>query len=153
MSKSTKPEPEPGEWMRMVTSDQLQTRVSRSVALEAGSLGVMAVASAIALIVKALGGAYDLPIAAMLLLALAFGLAVHTLLLAPAEETGPTLAAMRRARDVEDAGEFEKSLLEDLEVDFWLNDRALARKRLLFKRAVTVVALAVFVELVGLVVR
>jgi hypothetical protein len=151
---STKPtKPEPDDWMRLLAGSRLQTGVSRSVALEAGALGVMAVASALALIVIGAGGAHDLSIVALLLLALAFGLAVHTLLLPTAKETGPTLATMRRARDVEDAGEFEDSLLDDLEVDLRINDRALARKTLLFKRAVTLLALAILVELAGQVVQ
>ena len=150
-AKSTKPEPD--DWMRLLTGNRLQRRVSRSVALEAGALGVMAVVAALALIVIGATGAYDLSIVALLLLVLSFGLAVHTLLLPSAEETGPTLAAMRRARDVEDAGEFEKSLLDDLEVDLRINDRALTRKTLLFKRAVTLLALAILVELAGQVVQ
>jgi len=149
--KPTKPQPD--EWMRVLTGNRLQSGVSRSVALEAGALGVMAVASALALIVIGAGGAYDLSIVALLLLVVSFGLAVHTLLLPSAKATGPTLAPMRRARDVEDAGEFEDSLLDDLEEDLRINDRALARKTLLFKRAVTLLALAILVELAGQVVQ
>jgi hypothetical protein len=44
-------------------------------------------------------------------------------------------------------------LLDDLEVDLRINDRALARKTLLFKRAVTLLALAILVELAGQVVQ
>jgi hypothetical protein len=150
-TKATKPEPD--EWMRLLTGNRLQKAVSRSVALEAGALGVRALAVAITLIVIGKTGVYDLSIVALLLLGLAFGLGVHTLQLPSAEATGPSLATMRNARDNEDAGEFEDSLLYDLEEDLRINDRALARKRLLFKRAVTVVALAVLVELVGLVVQ
>lgn len=87
------------------------------------------------------------------LLGLSVGLAVHTLLLPSAKQTGPSLAAMRRASQVEDTGDFEKSLLDDLEVDLRRNDMALAHKRLLFKRTLTLLALAILVELVGLVVQ
>jgi hypothetical protein len=150
-AKTTKPDP--SEWMRMLTGNRLQTGVSRSVALEAGALGVMAVAATLALIVIGAGGAYDFSIVALLLLGLSFGLAVHTLLLRSAEETGPSLATMRKAREIEDAGEFEDSLLYDLEEDLRINDRSLARKTLLFKRAVTLLALAILVELAGQVVQ
>lgn len=151
---SAKPyKPDPSEWMRMLTGNRLQTGVSRSVALEAGVIGVMAVASALALIVIGAGGAHDLAIVALLALVLSFGLAVQTLLLPSAKQTGPSLATMRKAREIEDAGEFEDSLLDDLEVDLRINDRALARKTLLFKRAVTLLALAILVELAGQVVQ
>jgi hypothetical protein len=139
--------------MRMLTGNRLQTGVSRSVALEAGALGMMAVAAAVALIVIGAGGAYDLSIVALLLLVVSFGLAVHTLLLPSAKQTGPSLATMRKARDTEEASEFEDSLLHDLEEDLRINDRALARKTLLFKRAVTLLALAILVELAGQVVQ
>jgi hypothetical protein len=151
---SAKPtKPESAQWLRMVTASQLQTRVSKSLALEAGALGVMPVAAALALIVIDAGGAYDLWIVALVLLGLSVGLAVHTLLLPSAKQTGPSLAAMRRASQVEDTGDFEKSLLDDLEVDLRRNDMALAHKRLLFKRTLTLLALAILVELVGLVVQ
>lgn len=123
------------------------------MALEAGALGVMALATALALIVIGATGAHDLSIVALLALGLSFGLAVHTLVLPTAKETGPTLATMRTARDTEDAGEFENSLLDDLEVDLRINDRALARKTLLFKRALTLLALAILVELAGQIVQ
>ena len=151
---SMKPtEPGPSEWLRLLTANRLQTGVSRSGALEGGALGVMAVAAALALIVIGAGGAYGLSIVALLPLVLSFGLAVHTLLLPSAKQTGPSLATMRKARDTEDTAEFEDSLLDDLEEDLRINDRALARKTLLFKRAVTLLALAILVEFAGLVLQ
>lgn len=99
------------------------------------------------------GGAYDLSIVALLLLGLSFSLAVQTLRLPSAKEAGPTVAAMRRARKTEDAREFEDSLLDDLEADLRINDRALARKTLLFKHALTFLAFAILVELAGRVVQ
>jgi hypothetical protein len=145
--------PEPSDWLRMLAGSQLQTLVSRSVALEAGALGVMAVTAAVTLIVIGATGAYDLSIVALLLLGLSFGLAVHTLLLPSAKETGPSLATMRKARDIEDTRAFEDSLLDDLEEDLRINDRALARKTLLFKRGLTFLMLAILVELAGRVVQ
>lgn len=150
----TKPTmPEPSEWLRLLAGSQLQTRVSRSVALDAGALGVMAVDVAVALIVLGARGAYDLSILAPLLLGSSFSLAVWALRLPSAKETGPSLAAMRKARESEDEREFEDSLLDDLEEDLRINHRALARKTLLFKHALTFLVFAILVELAGQVVQ
>ena len=74
---------------------------------------------------------------------------MRTLRLPGAKEPGPTLAAMRRTREAEDARELEGSLLDDLEVDIQFNDRALARKTLLFEGALKFLASAILVELAG----
>jgi hypothetical protein len=151
---STKPNtPEPSEWLRLLTGNRLQTQVSRSEVLVGGALGVMAVDVAVALIVLGGGGAYDLSILALVLLGCSFSLAMRALRLLGAEEAGPTLAAMRRAREREDARELEDSLLDDLEKDIQINDRVLARKTLLFEHALTLLAFATLVELVGWVVQ
>jgi hypothetical protein len=151
---STKPNtPEPSEWLRLLTGNRLQTQVSRSEVLVGGALGVMAVDVAVALIVLGGGGAYDLSILALVLLGCSFSLAMRALRLLGAEEAGPTLAAMRRAREREDARELEDSLLDDLEKDIHINDRVLARKTLLFEHALTLLAFATLVELVGWVVQ
>ncbi len=151
---STKPhKPEPSEWLRLLTGNRLQTQVSRSGVLVGAALGVMAVDVAVALIVVGAGGAYDLSILALALLGLSFGLAVRALSLPGAKDAGPTLAAMRRAREAEDAREFEDSLLTDLEKDIEDNDLVVARKTLLFKGALTFLVLAILVELAGRVVQ
>jgi hypothetical protein len=146
----TKPtEPEPSEWLRLLTGNRLQTQVSRSGVLVGAALGAMGVDVAVALIVIGAGGAYDLSVLALLLLGLSFSLAVRALLQPNAKDAGPTLAAMRRAREAEDAREFEDSLLTDLEKDIEANDWAVARKALLFKGALTFLVLAILVELAG----
>ncbi len=151
---STKPhKPEPSEWLRLLTGSRLQTQVSRSGTLVGGTLGVMGVDVAVALIVIGAGGAYDLSILALLQLGLSFSLAVRALRLPGAEDAGPSLAAMRRAREAEGARELEDSLLDDLEEDLETNDRAVARKTLLFKHALTLLAFAILVELAGQVVQ
>jgi hypothetical protein len=151
---STKPhKPEPSKWLRLLTGNRLQTQVSRSGVLVGAALGVMAVDVAVALIVIGTGGTYDLSILALLLLGFSFSLAVQALLLPGAKEAGPTLAAMRRARESEDAREFEDSLLDDLEEDLETHDRAVARKTLLFEHALRFLALAILVELAGRVVQ
>jgi hypothetical protein len=151
---STKPTiPEPSDWLRLLTGSQLQAQVSRSGALDGGALGVMAVDVAVTLIVIGAEGTYDLSIVPLLLLGLSFSLAMRALLLPSARESGPSLAAMRRAREIEDAREFEGSLLDDLEEDLETNDRAVARKTILFKHALTFLAFAILVELAGRVVQ
>jgi hypothetical protein len=151
---STKPhKPEPSEWLRLLTGNGLQTQVSRSGALVGGALGVMAVDVAVALIVLGAGGAYDLAILALVLLGASFFLAMRALSLPNAKDAGPSLAAMRSARESEDARELEDALLDDLEKDIQTNDRAVARKTLLFKGALKFLAAAILVELAGLVVQ
>jgi hypothetical protein len=142
-------EPEPSEWLRLLTGNRLQTQVSRSVALVGAALGVMGVDVAVALIVVGGGGAYGLSILALLALGASFSLAMRALLQPGAKETGPSLAAMRRARESEDAREFEDSLLDDLEKDLETHDRAVARKTLLFEGALRFLAFAILVELAG----
>jgi hypothetical protein len=141
------------DWERLLTVNRLQTQAARSVALDAGALGVMAVAAAVAAIVLGVRGTYGLWILALVLLGSSLGLAVRSLLLPTAKETGPSLADMRRAREIEDECEFEDSLLDDLEADLQINDRALARKTRLFDRALISLVLAILVELAGRVVQ
>jgi hypothetical protein len=150
----TKPtEPEPSEWLRLLTGSRLQTQVSRSVALEGGALGAMGLDAAVALIVIGAGGPYALSILALLALGLSFSLAMRALRLPGAKDAGPSLAAMRSARESEDARAFEDSLLDDLEKDIETNKRAVTRKTLLFKGALTFLAFAILVELAGQVVQ
>jgi hypothetical protein len=151
---STNPhKPEPSEWLRLLTGNRLQTQVSRSGTLVGGALGVMGVDVAVALIVLGAGGAYDLSILALVLLGASFFLAMRALSLPNAKDAGPSLAAMRSARESEDARELEDALLDDLEKDIETNDRAVARKTLLFEGALKFLAAAILVELAGLVVQ
>ena len=150
----TKAIPGLADWLRLLAGSQLQTQVSRSVALDAGALGVMAVDAAVTLIVIDAEGTYGLWIAALLLLGLSFSLAVRTLRLPGTQETGPSIASMRRAREAEeDEYLLEDSLLNDLEEDLRINDQALAHKILLFDNALTFLMLAILVELAGQAVR
>jgi len=147
---STRPyKPEPSEWLRLLTGNRLQTQVSRSGVLVGAALGVMGVDVAVVLIVVGGGGAYGLSILALLLLGFSFSLAMQTLRLPGAKDAGPSLEAMRRAREAEDARELEDSLLDDLEEDLEINKQAVARKTLLFKGALTFLVLAILVELAG----
>lgn len=147
------PKHDPSEWLRLLTGNRLQTQVSRSGVIEGGALGVMGVDVAVALIVLGAGGAYDLSILALLLLGCSFSLAMRALLLPGAEEAGPSLDAMRRGRESKDARELEDSLLDDLEEDLEINDRAVSRKTLLFEHALRFLASATLVELAWRVVQ
>jgi hypothetical protein len=64
----------------LLAVSQLQIQAARSVALDGGALGVMAVDAAIGTIIIGARGAYDLWIAALVLLGLSLGVAVRTLL-------------------------------------------------------------------------
>ena len=91
----------------LLTGNRLQTQVSRSGVLVGGALGAMGVDVAVALIVLGGGGAYALSILALLALGCSFSLAMRALRLPGAKDAGPSLEAMRRAREAEDARELE----------------------------------------------
>ena len=135
--------------LRSLAECQLEMQTARSAALDGGALGVMAVDAAVTAIVIGTRGTHELWIVALVLLGLSLGLAVRTLRLPGAEETGPSVAAMRQARKTQGDNELEESLLEDLAEDLHTNDQALARKLPLFARAQTLLVLAIVVELAG----
>ena len=132
--------------LRSLAECQLQVQTARSAALDAGALGVMAVDVAAAAIVIGARGNTTFGVVALILLGLSLGLAVRTLRLPGAEETGPSITAIRKARASRDDNELEESLLDDLAEDLQTNDRALARKGPLFDRALTLLVLATIVE-------
>jgi hypothetical protein len=132
-----------------LAESQLQMQTARSAALDGGVLGVIAVDAGVAAIVIGTRGAYELWIVAMVLLWLSLGLAVRALRLPGAEETGPSVADMREAREIQDDRRLEERLLNDLTDDVETNDHALARKGPLFDRALRFLVLAILVELAG----
>lgn len=85
----------------------------------------------------------------LVLLGLSLSVAVRTLRLPAAGKTGPSIAAIRKARKHKDDDELQESLLDDLEADIEINEQALARKGPLFDRALTVLVLAIVIELAG----
>ena len=115
-----------------LAESQLQMQTSRSGALDARVLGVMAVDAALAAIVVDAGGAHHLWIAALALLCLSLGLAVAALRLAGAEATGPSVARLREDRETLDEHQLRESLLAELAKEVRANDHALARKDPLF---------------------
>jgi len=141
--------PRLAERLCSLAESQLQMQTARSAALDAGALGVIAVNTGVAAIVIGTGGAYDLWIVALVQLGLSLGLAVRTLRLPGAEETGPSVAYMREARETRDEHRLEEWLLNDLTEDFEINEQALAHKGPLFDRALMSLVLAILVELAG----
>jgi len=136
-----------------LAESQLQMQTARFAALDGGALRVIAVNAGVAAIVIGTGGAYDLWIVALVVLVVSLGVAVRTLRLPGAEQTGPSVADLCEAREGKDEHELEELVLEDLARDVEINEQALAHKRPLFDRALTLLMLAILVELAGRVVR
>jgi len=129
--------------------DQLKMQTSRSTALDSGALGLMALDVAFATIVIETRGAHDLWIVALLLLGLSFGLAIRALWRKGTEATGPPVARLREERETHAADQLRESQLEDLAAGVNINDRALARKTVLFDRALILLVLAILIDLAG----
>jgi hypothetical protein len=127
-----------------LTETQLQMQVSRSIALEAGALVVMAVDADVANSVVDTG-AVELWIVALVLLAGSLSLAVWALRLPGAERTGPVVADMPD----QDDPQLDQSLLNDLAADVRANEDTLARKAVLFQRALRLLVFAIVIGLAG----
>jgi hypothetical protein len=132
-----------------LAESQLQTQAARSASVDAGALGVMAVAAAVAAIVIGTRGVYVLRIVALALLGLSAGLAVCALLRRGAKEIGPLVTDILHDRESSDDEELEQLLLEDLADETLVNNQALARKDPLFISALALLVLAIVVELTG----
>ncbi len=132
-----------------LAESQLQMQTSRSTALDAGALGVMALDIALSTIVTETEGAYDLWVAALMLLSLSFGLAIQALWLKGTRATGPSVARLREERETHTARQLRESMLEDLTEDLQTNEHTLARKVVLFERALIVLVLAILIDLAG----
>jgi hypothetical protein len=141
--------PPPSDRLLSFAERQLQLQTSRSVALDAGALGLMVLDTALGTYLHAGGGAYALWIAALTLLGLSFALAAGALSLPGAEETGPFAPDMFEARETRDDPQIEAWLVEELTDDLRANRRALARKALLFNMALRLLLLAVTAGLAG----
>jgi hypothetical protein len=133
----------------LLAVSQLQTQMSRSGTLDASALGVVSACAAIAAIVLGVRSVRHLWIAALVLLVLALGLAIHVLSLPGAEENGPSVLEMLDARASNDDAILEESLLEDLAEDVHTNEQTLDRKDRLLARAVTLLVFAIALELAG----
>jgi hypothetical protein len=128
---------------------QLQTQMSRSGTLDAGALGVVSACAAIAAIVLGVRSVHHFWIAALVLLVLALGVVLRALRLPGADENGPSVLEMLDARARNDDESIEESLLKDLAEDVHANGQTIARKDRLLARAVTLLVLAIVLELAG----
>jgi hypothetical protein len=133
----------------LLAVSQLQTQMSRSGTLDTSALGVVSACSAIAAIILGFKSAHHLWIAALVLLVVALGLAIHVLSLPGAEENGPSVLEMLDARASNDDELIEEGLLKNLADDVHTNEQTLAGKDRLLARAVTVLVLAIMLELAG----
>jgi hypothetical protein len=134
---------------RLLAASQLQTQAARSVALDAGALGVMTVDFAAATIVIDTGGAYELGVLALVLLGCSLGLAVRTLRLPAAAQIGPSVTDTSEISESEDEHSPEDSLLNDLADDIEANAHDIARKESSFNGALTLLVLATLIDLAG----
>jgi hypothetical protein len=130
-----------------LAESQLQTQAARSASVDAGALGVMAVDAAVAAIIIGTRAPYDLWIIALVLLGLSLGVAVRALRLPGTKQNGPLVADMLDARARNDDAYLEDILLEDLAKETLANEQALARKDPLLGWAVTLLVLAIVLEL------
>lgn len=130
---------------------QLQMQASRSSNLDAVAIGAMGINLAVAAIVVGLRSAHDLWIVALALLGLSFGLAMRALFLAGAVKTGPSIENLLEAHCAKDGSTIEQRIVRNLAVDVFANRQALADKGSPLMRALGLVALAIVMELVGLV--
>ena len=133
---------------RLLAASQLQIQATRSVALDAGALGLMVLDFAAGASFGA-RGAYHLGILALALLGFSFGLAVQTLRLPGAKRMGSSVTDTPEAPESEGGRSTEDSLLDDLEEDVEINEEALARRDPLFERALRFLVLAIVVALAG----
>jgi len=132
-----------------LAESQLQTQAARSASVDAGALGVVSACAAIAALVLTVKSADHLWIAALALLGASAGLAVRALLVGGAKEIGPLVTEILNDRDTHNDKELEQSLLEDLADETLVNNQGLARKDPLFASALTLLVLAVLLELAG----
>ncbi len=132
-----------------LAQDQLKMQTSRSVALDAGALGLMVLDTALATNLLDSRGAYDLWIAALALIGLSFALAIRALRLTGAEETGPSAARLSEYGETHDEHQSREMLLAELTADVAINDHTLARRAVLFDRALTPLVLAILIDLAG----
>jgi hypothetical protein len=129
--------------------DKLRTQSGRSVAVDAGALGLMLLDVALATTVLETEGAYGLWIAALALLGLSFGLAIQASRRKGAVNTGPPVARLSEYRESRDARQIRESMRAELTEEVDINEDVLIRKAVLFDRALILMALAILIDLAG----
>jgi hypothetical protein len=105
--------------------------------------------AAIAAIVLGVRSAHHLWIVALVLLGLSLGLALRALRLPGAARNGPLVSGVLDAHANNDDAYLEDILLKDLAAETLANEQAIARKDLLLARAVTLLVLAIVLEMAG----
>ena len=132
-----------------LTLHRLQRQTARSGALDGRVLGVILLDALLAATITIGAGVYELWILALVLLGLSFGFAFKALRNPGAEQIGPCIGDVLKARETYDDRTIREWLLDDLIDDVESNEQALARKGPLIGRALTFLVLAVLVELAG----
>jgi hypothetical protein len=135
--------------LRSLAVGQLQMQTSRSSTLDAVAIGMMGIDLAMAAIVIGVQSAHHLWIASLAMISLSFGLAMRVLLLEGANRDGPLVVDVLDARASRDDATLDVSVLENLAIDILADRRALARKKRPIRSALTLLALAILLELVG----
>jgi hypothetical protein len=137
-----------------LTLNRLQRQTARSGALDGRALGVILLGGLVACIITTgARGMHELWILGLVLLGLSFGLAFKALRNPGAEQIGPCLGDVRKARETQDDRTIREWVLDDLLDDVEANEQALARKGPLVRRALTFMVLAILVDLAGLVLQ
>jgi hypothetical protein len=132
-----------------LTLNRLQRQTARSGALDGRALGVIYLDALLAATLTVGAGVYELWILALVLLGLSFGFAFKALRNPGAEQIGPCIGDVLKARETHDDRTIRAWLLDDLIDDVEANEQALASKGPLIGRALTFLVLAVLVELAG----
>jgi hypothetical protein len=132
-----------------LTLNRLQRQTARSGALDGRALGVIYLGALLAVTITVGAGVYELWILALVLLGLSFGFAFKALRNRGAEQIGPCIGDVLKARETHDDRTIREWLLDDLIDDVEANEQALARKGPLIGRALTFLVLAALVELAG----
>lgn len=132
-----------------LTLNRLQRQTARSGALDGRALGVIFIDALLAATITVGAGVYELWILALVLLGLSFGLAFKALRNPGAEQIGPCIGDVLKARETHDDHTLREWLLDDLIDDVEANEEALSSKGPLIGRALTFLVLAILVELAG----
>jgi hypothetical protein len=132
-----------------LTLHRLQRQTARSGALDGRALGVILLDALLVATITVGAGVYELWILALLLLGLSFGFAFKAMRNPGAEQIGPCIGDVLKARETQDDRTLREWLLDDLIDDVEANEQALARKGPLIGRALTFLVLAILAELAG----
>jgi hypothetical protein len=129
--------------------DKLRTQSGRSVAVDAGSLGLMLLDVALATAMLETRGAHGLWIAALAVLLLSFAQAIQASRRKGATQTGPSGARLSEYRESRDARQIRELMRAELTEEAQTNEHAVDRKAVLFDRALILMALAILIDLAG----